>query len=74
MKTETLTSLKCIISTSIGEINQVTMFHIIYQLKFVSILTIIYISLFGYNFVFLDAAILQKYFKGDNHCPVSHYH
>ena len=49
---------------SIGDIKKVPMFYIIYQLKFVSILSVICISLFGYNFIFSRHCNTVKIFKG----------
>ena len=58
--THSLTNLKCIISMFL---RKVTMYCIIYQLKFVNILTVIYISLFECKLIFLDTILLKKYFK-----------
>ena len=72
--------LKCIISMSIGEIlanlpaNLWRTYCITYRLKFVNVIAVIYISLFSYDFISPDATELQKYFKGNNHCPRNHYH
>ena len=54
-----------IISISLGEIQKVTVYYIIYQSKFLNILIVISISLFGYNFFFFSryyntAKLFQK--------------
>ena len=49
---------------SLGEIKKsINILHYIWtQIRQYSV--VIYISLFEYNFVFLDTAVPQKYFKG----------
>ena len=57
---------------SLDKIKKVTVSCIINQHSFVNIFVELYIGLFGYNFIFLDATVLEKHFKGKSDCPMSY--
>ena len=52
-----ITYLKCSTSMFLGKIKKVTVYCMTHRLKLVIILTVMCISLFRYNFIFLDAIV-----------------
>ena len=51
-----------------------TIYYNVSQLKLLNILPLIYISLSGHDFMFLNTTVLGKCFKGNSHYPMNLYH